>query len=252
MLSEQPNGVDRVWLLEDEFAFKYFQQYYKNNKHEGKSMTYAFEKYEVIDFVTTRYSNDRNMLSQLCNSLVTGLNLYLTTPKLIVVVLDDNIVRYIDSRGKDEITLGVEIGTITEYLAREFERAILSYQDNLPTKAKRSFYPHVLWISPPTHKSFGKSSNLKREIQGNCLSTVVKFRQNQSVLRMVKVWEHDDANAFLYENYRFTTQGLTKYWLSIDSAIRYWDVAVFPKLGIHLQKAKGNQKGNKYKWKKPN
>ena len=217
-------------------------------------MTFAFENFEVKELLTTRYSNDRNVLSRLRNSLITGLNSYSQMPRLIVVVLDDDIVRYVDSKHKDDVVLSVEIGKITEWLAREFERAILSYRDYLPSKAKRDYFGHVLWIAPPTHKFFGRSSNLKRERQSSCLNTVVKFRQNMSCLRMLKIWEHDDANSFVHDSYRFTSEGLARYWLSIDSAIRFWNVAIAPKLGVVKQKQKakvpGKFKKDRFRWRK--
>ena len=248
---ESVKGAERVWILGDEFAYKYYHQYYKENKHEGKHMTYLFEHFEVKDLLSTRYSNDRNVLSRLRNSLITALNQYYPVPRLIAVVMDDDITRYIDSRDKEDLVLTVEIGTIVEWITREFERAILSFKDYLPDKAKKAFYPHILWIAPPTHKFFGNSSNNKREKISNCLSTVVKYRQNMSVLRMIKIWDHDDSNAFVKESYRFTSEGLAKYWLSIDSAIRYWNVAVFSKFGVKQNVKTQVPSKNKYKWKKP-
>ena len=221
-------------------------------RNDEKNKSYVFENYEVKDFTTSRYSNDRNVLSRIRNGLVTALNLYLPVPKVIVIVLDDDIVRCIDAKDKQDVVLNIEIGTVTEWLAREIERVIQCFNENLPLKAKKPFHPHVLWIAPPTHKFFGRLNNVKRDRQANCLNTIVKLRDNQSVLKMLKVWNHDDSCNFVYDSYRFTTQGLVNYWMSIDSAIRYWDVAIYPKLGISTPKNKQKFKPNKYKWKKSN
>ena len=37
------------------------------------------------------------------------------------------------------------------------------------------------------------------------------------------------VNAFLQDAYRFTLEGLDKYWSSIDSAIHHWDIIVSAK-----------------------
>ena len=58
-----------------------------------------------------------------------------------------------------------------------------------------------------------------------------------TALQMIKIWHHDDSAAFINELYRFTTEGLIKYWMSVDSAIRYWFTAIGNK-----QLMKKNQK----------
>ena len=52
-----------------------------------------------------------------------------------------------------------------------------------------------------------------------------------TTLEMIKVWDHNDSNLFISESYRFTAEGLKKYWMSADSAIRYWVTALSNKKG---------------------
>ena len=68
-----------------------------------------------------------------------------------------------------------------------------------------------------------------------------------TALQMIKIWHHDDSAAFINESYRFTTEGLIKYWMSVDSTIRYWFTAIGNK-----QLMKKNQKfrSSKFTWKK--
>ena len=80
----------------------------------------------------------------------------------------------------------------------------------------------------------------------DCLSKEVKFHKDMSCLKMVKIWDSDDSNAFVYNSNRFTSEGLDKYWLSIDSAIRHWNVAIYPKIG--KMQRKSNQIKDKYHW----
>ena len=60
-----------------------------------------------------------------------------------------------------------------------------------------------------------------------------------TLLKMVKVWSHEDSTLFLHDAYRFTSAGLTKYWMSIDSAIRYWDMVHAAKMADKLKPYKG-------------
>ena len=46
---------------------------------------------------------------------------------------------------------------------------------------------------------------------------------------MIKVWNPDDTSLFSARTYRFTEEGLRKYWLSIDAAIKFWDTILCDK-----------------------
>ena len=239
-------GFEKIWIIRDEFTHSSYYQYYRDNKHAGTHMTYAFEQFEVLEFLSSKYSNVRSAPCRLRNNLVKAVNDCKEVPKLIVIVVDADITRYIHLR--DDMDRTVAIGKITEWLLRECYRAVESFKDYLPKKAKRVNLPQFLWMLPPTHKYFTRSANEKRIIQGNFLTTVAKLYQNMAVLRMLKVWDHEDGAAVLYDNTRFTAQGLTNYWLSVDSAIRYWNVVLSPKTG---NENKFRKQKNKYKWKKP-
>ena len=113
---------------------------------------------------------------------------------------------------------------------REFEKVIDIYKDYLPDKAKKFGFPHILWIAPPNHKNFGSSNNSKRRNQTEALLGNVDRFKFMSALKLIKVWDPKDSNNYLYESDRFTSSGLTNYWKSVDSAIRFWNVAVLAKL----------------------
>ena len=81
-------GAEYIWILGDEFAYTSFQRYYKDNKYEGKPMTYLFEQFEVREFLSTKYSTNPNVLARMCNNLLYAMNEYKEVPKLIVVILD--------------------------------------------------------------------------------------------------------------------------------------------------------------------
>ena len=50
-----------------------------------------------------------------------------------------------------------------------------------------------------------------------------------SCLQMLKVWDHEDHGAYIRDSQRFTSTGLSKYWLSIDCTIRFWNVVLAAK-----------------------
>ena len=240
--------MERAWIIGDEFCYRTARKYFKGPKiEENKHALCTFNTFEVTEFVSSRYhSHNPSVLGRYVNNLVYVLNKSSTEglPRLIVVVTDDDIVKNI----KMMSTASLQIGILFDWLTKEFNKAIVSFRDYLPAKSKKLGQPHVLWISPPTHKYFGHSANKKRLIQSECLESIVKFQDNMSVLKMLKVWDENDSNLFVPDAYRFTTDGLCKYWMAVDSAIRYWNVALFPK----LQQNRKNRSGTSKKGVKPN
>ena len=209
-------------------------------------MTYTFENFEVKEYLSSKYDNNPNVLSRLVNNLITGVNEYGPVPKAIVIVVDGDITRQIHTR--DELTATIQIGRMTEWLIREFSRVVESYRDYLPKKCKNgNNYPHLIWMNPATHKYLGNRKNFKRERQGHCINTVVKNYEDMASLQMIKIWDPEDGISVLYDTTRFTAQGLTNYWLSVDSAIRYWNTALHQKM-VKQSTKHSTGAANKYKW----
>ena len=157
-------------------------------------------------------------------------------PKLIVTVVDNDITKEID----DGKFLYNDIKNITNWLLRESQKEIKTYKDYLPGKAKCDQFPQFLWMVPPLHDNF--RDNAKREIFAECLIRSTKFYKDMSSLNMVKAWNHDVLNNYLYDADRFMAEGLAKYWISVDCAIKYWNIAIFPKIGKmkkHANKKRG-------------
>ena len=147
--------------------------------------------------------------------------------------------------------------TIIDHLVHAIEDTIEYYKSLIPGKAKRPGIPHVLWIAPPNHKYFHDSSNQERTEFATCLQTVVSRFRNMTTLKLVKVWDPQDGKNFLQEKYRFTSKGLFNYWSSVDSAIRFWDVALSRKIDkaninslLRNNKAKNKKQNNRFKWTK--
>ena len=173
---------------------------------DGSSSTYSFEHFEVRDFSSSQYhSHNHSTMGRILNCLINALNEHNTLPKLIVVVLDDDIAATFEKSGKQDIPQ--QLHRVTRWLVWQFDRAIKTYNDYLPVKSKKFGTPHVLWISPPMHIYFGDYNNQLRVEQGLCLSEIIKTFKFMSSLQMLKVWDHEDHNAFIKDSYRFTAEG---------------------------------------------
>ena len=194
-----------------------------------------FYKFEVREFSHNQYDSlYRSTIGQIRNSLVKAVNEHSTLPKVVVAILDNDLVHTLPDSNKLYETTHV----LSNWLMSEFDKVLESYKDLLPNKAKCPLHPQFLWIAPPMHKYFNCFNNKQCLIQGQCLVEIAKTKNNMTVLQMVKFWDHNDHNSFLRDQQRFTTEGLPNYWNSIDSAVRYWDTIVHPKILGAAKKAK--------------
>ena len=140
-------------------------------------------------------------------------------PKAIVFIVDDDIVtqsNILRQEAKDG-----DYKLIVRYLFEEVDRILVAYEDKLPTKSKKQYYPHVLWILPPTHKYL--PNNDMREFFNAAMEKQVSEFTRMCALHLKKVWDDKDGNLFLYEQRRFTPQGHSIYWSAIDAAVKFWD-----------------------------
>ena len=154
------------------------------------------------------------------NSFLKAINEQAMLPKFIVVILDDDLTVSLDHY-QDPYYI---IHQVTGWLMREFERSIEAYKDMIPQKVKRTKFPQFIWISPPSHKHFGRINNGLRNIQSICLEELVTTHNNMTSLKLIKFWDPEDGNLFLKNEYRFTNEGLNRYWEAVDSAVHYWSI----------------------------
>ena len=165
------------------------------------------------------------------------------------MILDDDILRGL--KYHDEFCTQYYT-RILESLVQEVQKSVETYKELLPEKAKREGVPHYLWIAPPTHKLFHESANEDRVRYTNCLMRVINSHKDMTLLKLVKHWNSEDEAIFVKKTYKFTTEGLLRYWMSVDSAIRFWNIALSKKLDKMRKKNDHNGPPNRdrYRWKK--
>ena len=107
-------------------------------------------------------SVDKNILSRVHNGWIGAMCDQPILPKIVAVVIDDDIIKYLKKKEKEDNTScanreGFE--RVLKWLMCQFDRLIITQKDFLPAKAKRNGEPAVIWIEPPTHRNFKSSNN---------------------------------------------------------------------------------------------
>ena len=185
----------------------------------GKNHTVT-KNYEVSEYSTTRFASSiRNILGRLKSILLLALKKEDKLLKAIIIVWDDDIIK----QSKVSLSEAHEGGfaIIAKYIFEEIDRLVSQYLEKLPSKAKMNYFPHVIWILPPSHKYF--ANNEMRELCTESFEAEVQDYPNMCALGLKKVWNEGNGGLYLQNQRRYTPTGLQSYWMAIDAAIRFWD-----------------------------
>ena len=142
-----------MWIVGEEFVLRSFTEHYKltaskNKPYEGR---YIFEHFEVMEYSTTHYSSSiHNILSRLLLLVKKAIEENKYLPKVIVIVQDDDVIKQLNIKKPSKEALSIPIN----YMLEELNRMIIDYKDKLEIKAKREFFPQVVWIAPPENRNF--------------------------------------------------------------------------------------------------
>ena len=178
---------------------------------------YMREHYDVFaSFANNHF--DVNILSCLRNVFIAALNKHAKLPRIISVILDDDILRYINH---NKVGLSMEISTMLEWLFVEFDKALTTHVDQMPKKCKlaNTVFPHFVWFGLPFNVNL--KDNKARACFNKCLEQIAPQFQNVSVLLPKKGW--DEFDRAVVSNNSFTAKGIAIYWRAIDAGILFWD-----------------------------
>ena len=162
------------------------------------------------------------------NLLVNAIDKQPLLPKIITVVPDDDIARYVRKRARDmndNTTIEENMERVVSWLMREYQRIIEAYKaDKLQEKSKKPHYPYFIWIQAPLHVEF-PNNHLREKFNKAMLTASLKFN-DVCILEMKKIWDPENRNYYIGKSDRFTTEGLHVYWESIDRTICYADTTI--------------------------
>ena len=156
------------------------------------------------------------MLSCIKSSLVDGINDEETLPYYMVIVLDADIVNFLDYDGYGVVAL---LGKWLKYLAEKIQYYCDKRKKALPLKAMKEDYPVIYWATAPHHRFF-RDNHLRAKFN-NVLDSTLKLFNNMRTLKMKEVWSYDNPHLVHSSTGIISAYGLSKYWASIDSAIEY-------------------------------
>ena len=212
LISGSVPAYDQLWFLGDNFMATSYRVSFKKSKQP----MFIKANFDVIASCSSRFSNNNtNMLSRISSSLAKTINEQIKMPKYVVVVLDKDLIEYLNF---DDCGAAGMYGEWLEWLVQKITNLCQQMIDLLPQKAIKEGYPQIYWVAPPQHCNF--TDNRARSKFVSCLETVLKDSVSHRIIRMKEIWNYENSNLVDVHG-RMLPDGYAKYWQSIDAAVRF-------------------------------
>ena len=219
---------ETIWFIGDGFlAGTYSKGYQQTEQNEQ----FLREHFGVLAFHNDQHL-DTNLISRIRNVLVSALNKHSKLPKLVVIVLDNDMIKFVDH---EKYGASIALGKIMDVVVESLDSVIKTRKDQIAKNAYRDQEPHFIWMGAPIHQDF--NDNSLRVKFNTCMESIIKQFKNMSFLMPRKGWEID--NHKIVKNESFTVDGSKMYWKAVECAIKFWMaknigqiVQTGPKLGV--------------------
>ena len=212
-------ALQRVWFVGDNFTACMYCSHFLFQNHP-KQASFIKTNFDFEAHCNSRFNSaNQNMILRLQNTLAGAFNKYkdLPLPKYILVVLDDDLITFIDYKSTGVTDL---LAKWINWLIAEFQDLIDKKKKSLPAKAKCAEQPCVYWCAAPLHNNFNHQHNDLRRKLNTCMELI--FKGNKNGMRLVKLKNRwDTADSSLVCNDKITDKGLDTYWNAIDASFKF-------------------------------
>ena len=204
-------------MVGETFADNTVYQHFRTLNEEN-SYTHAI--YEVKYFTISAFKSELlTTVARVRNCIAVGLKTVVTPlPKMIVVVLEDDIINSI--KRKDMVERIYD--RVVRWLLFEVRKILDGHNDSLPKKARRKVT--VIWVTPSMHMNYSDTYNRKKLTK--VLQNVAKLIPNNHALSLRQIWDPDNFNLYLKEQRRLTAEGRALLWRAVDRTIWFADTLI--------------------------
>ena len=225
-------AYETVWIVGDDFVSDSVGEFFQSDETLNKS--YLQDKYDIKILCSSSLSATDTVEARVHNNVLAGMADQPLLSKAIIIVLDSDVIKTINynKKGVSEI-----YNKSIKNLLTGIHRVILSHKEALPSRSKRPNYPTVLYAMMPQHINFPSNWNLHRRLFNEGLEIAVQSFNKMTILKLLKIWDSRNVS-YVDDNHKFTADGLSAVWASIDSAFRHWDTFVYTRGKNKLKTAK--------------
>ena len=83
-----------------------------------------------------------------------------------------------------------------------------------------------MWILPTLHRNYYNFENQLRMVFGQTLIKYAAQIENNLALQLKQVLDEEESNLYLFDQQRFTSDGLSAFFRAVDQTIRYADTII--------------------------
>ena len=237
--SDRFKGVETVVILGDEFVGST-----ANNTILKMSDLYIRPRFELKIAAGDMYSNARNMMVKINNSLVQAINSCVNITKIITIMLKGDISKQFPNKSDDDTFIIMEV--YVEQMMKDINKILNEFKEMLPDFSQRENWPTIIWIIPTLHRNYKSTERYHRRVLADIIEKETKKHKNCLALRLKQVWDEDNTQFFDKYTDKFTADGLTAIWQAVDRTIKYCDV-IMNKKDVNME----NPNCNPFKYRNP-
>ena len=218
------SALHECWIIGDLFVSQVFHALpYRNtqNRLAKKGPLYVYDNFTVKCFSTNPLSKIKEAHAHLVNSLIHGLNKNKYLPRLIIILPDWDIVKYVG-----EVSFGIFLilEKMLSWTVEAMYRAIETRKEDL-RKFKSGVVtygePKILWV-----KMIDRVGVIDRALAvcnkfNRALENVLSRRRNNYVIDVNN--KINDASFFSQQLKELNDDGLHRFWLEIDKKIEEFE-----------------------------
>ena len=212
------------WIVGDDFAWKIYdalQRLHTEAATARSAVPYIYEFYNVECYTVNREALCNNVMANLINAVLKGLNDKILLPLFILVVPDYDLVKYFN-----HFVFGVSLiaGKCLNYVINEIDRAIESRKDALRRRkpgAVSAAEPKVIWVKMINRYFLNDSRCM--EVRGKfnrCLENILANKRNHYIIDVSK---HVYFSDMFYPNGDLNPKGKTEFWSQVDAQLEAFD-----------------------------
>ena len=214
--------MHEAWIIGDCFIHENYHacQEAHSEERKAKSGLYLFDYYTVRCFTARPLSEEKNVVTRIMNAFLKALNDFLRMPKIVIMVPEFDLLRFISfyEQGTSEV-----MESILTWMVTNIQRAVQSRKDMLLHKNKGSVapgQPNFVWVKVIDNFKSDKAALALRHKFNRALEKVIADKKSHFIMDVSEVVR--DIN--LYNKNGLNGDGRVQYWMAIDRRLKLFDV----------------------------
>ena len=202
---------------------------------DRKKTPFVYQFFNVFCFTTNPLADFKNVPAHLVNSVIKVLNDSIKLPKLIVLIPDQDLVKFIEQEEATEFSLMA--GTAIGWIANQIDRAIEIRRDHLQLKHMGSTMPdepRIVWIKALGRMLSASEAQIKFKFNSE-LEETLALRNNHYIMDIQ--WALPNITDFSQIG-KLTGVGQIRFWKEINQQLELFefkdlDLTPVPRRALH-------------------